>query len=296
MEIEHIEAFCAVAEAGGFTRASRSLGVEKAAVSKIVKKLEGELGIRLFERSTRTVRLTEAGAAFLARGKLLVEESRKLIEDVRGLKREVRGELRIAATVDLGVTLCRTVLPKFVAANPEVKISMSLSYEYSDLFAEKIDVALRIGHPNSSNLMAIKIGASPRGLFASSRYLKAHGKLRHPRDLASHSLLAFRTYEREETSWVLEREGEKLEVPLVGSLSVQNFQVLCEAAGAGMGVTMLPELFYEHQIRAARLVRVLPEWKLPTGEIFAVYPSRELKPAKLEAFLEHLKRSFPQNG
>jgi len=116
--------------------------------------------------------------------------------------------------------------------------------------------------------------------------------LKHPRDFKSHSLLAFRTFGREGSSWILKRGSETIEIEVgVGALSVENFQALSEAAIAGMGITLLPELFFQLPIIQGKLVRVLPDWKLPTSDILAVYPSKEMKPAKLEAFLEFLKNS-----
>lgn len=289
MEIDHILVFCSVAEAGGFTQAARMLSIEKASVSKIIKKLETQVGIRLFERSTRKVRLTEAGQTFYVRGKALVEEANRLITDVQELKREVRGELKIAASAELGIFLCQKIIPRFSAAYPELRISLVLSYQYSDLLADNVDIAIRIGHPSESRLMALKIGESSRGLYAAPKYLKTRGIPKHPRELAKHTLMAFRNIQREELGWVLSRGSETYEVNVDGPLSVENFQALAEGAIAGMGITVLPDLFFQNPIRRGQLIRVLPDWEFKVRDIMAVYPGRELKPAKLQAFLEFLR-------
>jgi DNA-binding transcriptional LysR family regulator len=293
MEIDHILVFCSVAEAGGFTQAARALSIEKASVSKIIKKLETQVGIRLFERSTRKVRLTEAGQTFYVRGKALVEEANRLITDVQELKREVRGELKIAASPELGTFLCQKIIPRFSATYPELRISLILSYNYLDLLADSVDIAIRIGHPSESRLMAFKIGESSRGLYAAPKYLKTKGSPKHPRELAKHTLMAFRNAQREELSWVLSRGSETHEVKVDGPLSVENFQALAEGAIAGMGITVLPNLFFQNPIRRGLLVRVLPDWEFKARDIMAVYPARELKPAKLQAFLEFLRKVCP---
>ena len=289
MNLEDLKTFCVIGESLSYSRASEVLGMQKPMLSKLVKKLEAELGVKLFERSTRRVRITDAGKALLNRGRVLVEESQKMVDEIKGLKQEVRGELKIGAPTDLGILLCKEVLPHFSKKYPEIKIALSLSYDYSDLFAEEIDIALRVGFKGDSQLIATKVGESKRGLFASSAYLKKNGIPANPDDLKKHSMLGFKSFHREEVSWTLTKGNKKVEVFFDGKLCVENFQALSEAAIAGLGIVLLPEMFFQKPIREGKLIRVLPEWELPIGEIMAVYPSRDLKPAKLTAFLEVLK-------
>jgi DNA-binding transcriptional LysR family regulator len=289
MDTEDLRLFCLVADAKGFSAASRTSGIEKSVISKAVRRLEGQLGARLFERSTRQVRITEAGTALLTRGRHLLELTERVREEVRGSRGELDGELRIGAPLDLGAVISRGLIPAFLTKYPGIKVSLALSYDIADLLAEGIDVALRAGPLSSSTLVSLRLAESGASLWASDAYLARHGTPRHPRDLASHSLLGFRDSHREEMSWSFARGSEELEAPVHGRVAVENFRAILELCTAGVGIARLGDLFFEREARARGLKKILTAWKLPPVEIHAVYPSRDFKPRKLEAFLDFVR-------
>lgn len=289
MNLDHLRAFCVAVEHGGFARAADKLSVQRAAVSKSVKRLEESLGVRLLERSSRAFRTTEAGRSLYERGRALLESSERLAEEVRAARGQVRGELRVAATVDIGTALCREVLPGLQRAHPGLKLSLALSYELEDLLTDDIDVALRVGARGGPNLVGLKLGTLRRGLFASRAYLEARGVPQGPEELGQHSLLGFKARHRDKLVWSLTRGGQAHEIAVEGGFCATNFQALCQAAAGGLGIAALPEDFLREPIRAAGLLKVLPDWSLPRADVTAVYPSRALKPAKLDAFLEAVR-------
>lgn len=289
MDTDDLKYFCMVADLKGFTAAARASRVEKSVVSKAVRRLEDQLGARLFERSTRQVRITEAGLALLKRGRALLEQTESLQEELRGFQSVIQGELRIAAPLDLGIHVSKTLIPPFLRKYPKLKVSLVLSYDFSDLYSEEIDVALRVGPLPSSSLISQYVTSTGAGLYASKAYLKKHGLPRHPKDLERHSLLGFRESHREEMSWTFSKGTEQVEVPVEGNASVRNFRAILELCAAGVGIARLGDLYFEEQVRQRGLQRILTGWTLPKLDVHLVYPSRDFKPRKVEAFLDFVK-------
>jgi DNA-binding transcriptional LysR family regulator len=290
MQTEDLRLFCLVAELRSFTAASETAGIPKSTVSKAVRRLEDGLGVRLLERSTRRVRVTEAGGALLARARGLLELAEGLEDEIRGYRDVLHGELRIAAPLDLGAHVARHLIPEFTRLHPRLNVSLVLSYEFSDFFAEEIDLALRVGPLPTSGLFAQRVGTFSSSLYAHPELLRrSGGEPRSPSELTRLPLLGFRDSSRIAQEWVLGRGKERVKVPVEGPVSVENFRALFELCTAGVGVARLPDLFYATPAAEQGLQRVLPHWKFSSAEVNAVYPSRKLRPRKVDVFLAYLK-------
>jgi DNA-binding transcriptional LysR family regulator len=289
LDLQQLQVFCLVYEHKSLSRAAELTGLQRAAVSKIIHQLESDLGVRLLERTTRKVTATQSGTLLYERGKNLLEESILLWKEVQSTKREPKGKLKITTTYDIGISLTRDFIPTFSRLYPEIQVTFQLSYQFTDLLGEDMDLAIRIGHPGISNLKSVRIGQSPRKLYATQRYLEQRGVPQQPEDLLQHSLLVFQI-RQENARWQFRKGEESRELPVDAHFACNSFRMLCDAAVQDMGIVFLPSQFFKEDIIQHELVEVLPEWRMPTGEIFAVYPSREFLPAKVECFLREIRR------
>lgn len=282
-----LQSFVAVVEAGGFGRAAEQLGASTAAVSRRVSGLEQALGLQLLRRTTRRIELTEAGQQFYAdvvNVFLLLGEAE---ERVRVGKERATGLMRVAAPMSFGIARLAPLLPTFMQRHPELKVQLLLEDRYTDLVAEGIDVALRIGTLADSSLVARKITTIPRLLCAAPAYLEARGEPRTLEDLAHHCCLQYaQRGPREDWAAALGVAPETLEIR--GSLTANNAEVLRECAIQGMGIALLPAFVVEDALADGRLRRILADFDTAPLGLFAVRPAGRLIPARVRLFIDHV--------
>ncbi|MCP8899512.1 LysR family transcriptional regulator [Gilvimarinus xylanilyticus] len=288
IDFKVLRLFVATAQQLSFTRASEELGVPKSAVSKAVQRLESELGVRLFERSSRVVRLTEPGAILLDRARSLLEETSLMLADVQSSHRRVSGQLRLAAPPALGRYISRELLPLFLRDWPEVNVSLKLSYDYEDLFREGLDLAFRMGGPRDDNLIEKKLGYANRVVVASPAYLKHFGEITRPEQLPAHRCL--QVFDRPFIDWTLTKAGISHVVSVPRVFQCSDMEALKSMLLAGAGVAQLPWLVVRDEIKNGRLAEVLPGWVSNGMSISAVYRFGTNKPAKLAEFLTLIDR------
>jgi len=292
-DLNALAVFAAVAQEEGFTAAARRLRMSKSAVSKSVSALEGRLGVRLFNRTTRRLSLTEAGARLLdgARNALAMAEAAE--QAVGNLAAAPRGTLRVNAPVSFGARHIADVLPEFLARYPDLAVDLDLLDRRVDPVEEGYDVTIRIGRLADSTLIARTLAPTRFVVGAAPAYLAAHGTPRTPAALREHACLSY-SYQRTGREWVFAAaDGRTLRVPVTGQLRANSGDLLLKVACAGEGIVLAPTFLCAEEVVAGRLVPLLTEWTpMPGGAIHALFhESRNLLP-KVRVFIDFLVEHF----
>lgn len=294
-ELAAARVFIRVVQLGSFSKAARQLETATSSVARHIDALEDELGVRLFNRTTRQLVLTEAGARFYEDAERVVQSMEEAKRNVTAFQQGMRGIVRVHASNTVGTTIIIPALPEFLSQHPEVGIDLSLTDKRVDLVAERVDVAIWRGKlDESSRLVARLVGTQRLVVCASPGYLARHGKPAAPADLASHNCLVFSAppYVSE---WVFEKGGIPMRVRVSGSLKVDTGAGLITAVQAGLGVTILPE-WVVREMRARGTLEILLEDHevAPSGidaSLHIVYPHRS-PPPKVAAFIQFLRAQF----
>ncbi len=285
-----MQSFVRVADLGSFTRAARELGLTPAAVSKQVRALEERLGARLLNRTTRRVALTEMGAAYRERARALLAEVEAAEAAVTRLQEAPRGTLRLNAPLEFGRTHLAGPLADFAAAHPALQVHVDLTDRFVDLVEEGYDLAVRIAALTDSSLVARRLAPCRRVLCASPTYLAVHGAPRRPEELRGHEGIDYaHTLGRE---WPFRAARGRVTVSVPARLRTNNGELMRRLALAGLGVALLPTFTVADDLRAGRLVEVLPGQLDADTTISAVYPHRRLLEPKVRLLVDHLARSF----
>jgi LysR family transcriptional regulator AphB len=288
MDLNDTAAFVAVGRARSFTRAAERLGVPKGTVSRQVARLERHLGARLLQRTTRSVALTDVGRAYYERCLHAVDaiaDAERLVADVTGT---VTGTLRVATSSDFARDWLAQWLPELRQRHPGLRLELEISQRRVDLIAENIDVALRGGGPmDDSGLVARKLASSGLVFCATPAYLRRRGSPRTIEELASHECL---TMHRPggSTRWRLTGPSGPVDVDLRGWLAVNELGVLREAVRQGLGIGLCESMSVKSDLRSRKLRRVLPNYALAGGALWAVYPSTHHLSPKVRAFVDFL--------
>ena len=295
IDLNRVTAFVRVVQDGGFTKAAQSLGVPKSSVSRSVAQLEQDLGIRLLQRTTRQVHLTDAGSAFyerVARALGDIDEATLAASDMHA---QLRGTVRITAPVDFGTWVLASHLARFVRQNPAIHIDVALTGRVVDVVAEGFDLAVRAGPLRDSSLVARRIGTLASALYASPRYLARRDAPQAVADLGAHDAVLFRT-QGGKGSWRLSRvrdgagdgDRDEQEVAVSGALAADDLTFVRKAVLAGAGIGMLPEFLCAREEQRGKLVRVLADWRFEGAPLHVVYPSARFVPQRVVAVREFL--------
>lgn len=289
--LDGIAAFARVVDSGSFSAAARRLSMSKSAISAHVQQLEGRLGIRLLNRTTRRLSLTEAGAAYYQHCARILDEAEAAEQAATALQHEPRGTLRISAPVSFGSMHVAPAVPTFLARYPDLSLDIRLSGAYVDLVEEGLDLAIRIGVLGESALVTRTLAPSRRIVCAAPAYLKERGTPSVPDDLANHNCLCnyLPTWGNE---WWLAGKGGDIRVSVSGSFRANNAEMVRAAALAGIGIAALPTWAVYDELRSGELQRVLTAWEAPVSTIYAVYPGNRLMSVKVRKFVDHLAKSF----
>ena len=289
-----IIAFLCVADRSSFTAAAEHLDMSRATVGAQVRALEARLGVRLLQRTTRTVTLTEAGEAYLTALSGLQAQIGKAERAAKALQSEAMGRMRIAAPPDLGPHHVAPVIASYLANNPAVSIELHLSTDSVDVIASGYDLAIRGALAVEPTLVTRQIGASALIACASPEYLSRHGTPASPDDLSAHACLHFSKL-RWGRSWQFTRDGIVASVPIQPRFECNDGPTLLAAALAGAGIVLEPAFVVGPAIREGALVQVLDAWSLPVIPVHAVYPARRNIASKVRRFVAALAMSFAEH-
>lgn len=285
LDLNDLEAFVAVAEAGGFTAAADRLGTAKSRISQRVGRLEDALGTTLFTRTTRRVSPTPEGEALRERCAPLLGGLTQAIEEAGQASSELHGPLRVAAPTDLAVQTLAPLVRRFRADHPGVRFELRSSDRILDPVQEGIDLSFRLGWLKDSTQRASKLRDFEQWVVASPAYLARAGTPESPEDLVDHDWLALSLLPAPLT-WTFEHaDGRRVQVQMHSGLSTDSTPLLRTLLLDAGGISAIDELSAAPALAAGTLVRVLPEWRLPRGGLYAVYPPRRFASARARAFV-----------
>jgi DNA-binding transcriptional LysR family regulator len=294
--LAEITAFVKVAQTGSFTEAARQLHVSATIVSKHVRLLEEWLDVRLFNRTTRHVSLTEIGHEVYERCADLLNQFHDL-ESMAGRWRGVpRGVLRISAPLSFGGGPLASRLPRFTELYPHVTIDLTLMDRFVDVVEENFDAAIAIGDLPDSSAKTRLLNRLENGIYASPEYLEAHGPLRTPADLASHNCLLHIGGPLTDVWDLTGPDGETRHYKVSGTLRTNSTVALLTSVLLGQGVILLPEYLVAEALARGRLVKLLPEYKIPDLPVRVVYQAGRHVPMKVQAFIDFVTEAFGRSS
>lgn len=282
--------FAEVAERGGFAAAGRSLGLPKSRLSRRVADLEARLGVRLLQRTTRKLSLTEAGDIYLRHCVAMRDEALAAGEAVAQMQVEPRGTLRISCPVTLAQSTLGYLIPRYLAQHPKVRLEMRVTNRVVDLVEEGIDIALRVrvDLDDSGSLVVKQLGAACSLLLASPEQLRRQGTPAGPADLGRLDTVAMASHDGQ-SDWILVGpEGQEIVFNHQPRYVADDLQTLKLAMLAGTGIGFLPQSLAQAELQARLLVPVLPGWTLRPGRVHAVFPSRRGQVPSVRSFLDFL--------
>lgn len=287
-DLEDIQAFVEVAEAGGFGRAGQRLGVSKSIVSRRVARLEGQLGAQLLSRTTRGVAVTEAGLAFKERAERVLAELEAARDDLAQQGEDLVGSLRISAPLSFGITHLAPVLAELAVRHPKLSLDVAYSDRFVDMIGERFDAAIRIGSLQDSSLIARKIAPIKTVMFASPAYLAEHGTPRRPEDLSSHQAVIYGA-----ETWRFLEGRKSVSIRPEGRVRIDNGHAIVEAVKAGLGIGMAPTFLVGPAIDAGAVTPLLLDFPLPEAGLYVVRPPPAgHMPAKVRALTDLLIERF----
>jgi DNA-binding transcriptional LysR family regulator len=289
--ISTIGVLAAVVEGGSFARAADALGLSRSGVSRAVARLEARVGVRLLDRTTRAVALTDEGRRLYSEVAPLLTGIEDAVTVTSGSAVAVRGRLRVNVDAFFSRLLFTPHIPEFLSLYPDLTLELVAKDQLGDLVGEGFDIAVRFGHPPDSSLVSRKLLETRTITVASPAYLAAHGRPLAPPDLARHACIQVRDSASGQPidSWSFRRGAEAVEVRATGRLMVAEFGTMLGACLEGVGIARVKRIGVQRLIDRGELVELLPDW---TGESFplhALYPSRHLPPAKVRAFIDFVQ-------
>jgi DNA-binding transcriptional LysR family regulator len=293
--LEGLAAFITVAKHLSFTKAAEELSMSRATVSAQVQALEAKLGVRLLQRSTRAVVLTEAGAAYFQSLIGIIPQIREAERAALSYQEEVVGRLKMTVPPEFAQIHMAPIIAEFLKRNPSVSIDVTFSHRAVNLIDEGYDLAIRGTIVLEPNLITRHIGDSPLIICAAPEYIEKHGAPTEPIELADHACLHFSGL-RWGNVWVLKRDGQTLRIPIVPRYLANDGITLRDVAVAGAGLTLLPMFEIGPEIRDGRLVRVLDTWEIGSVPIHAVYPANKNIASKVRRFTDFLVKRLPEDA
>lgn len=285
--------FARIVQYGSLSMAAHHSGLSRSAVSKQLCALEEKLGIRLLQRSTRSVKLTEAGKQVLGEATLvqeIFERVETLSEELQG---QVRGHLKVSCSAGIGRVHLVPLLKQFRALYPKVHVQLLLEDRFVDLIDDQIDVAIRVGHLPDSSLIALRLGEMTWVVCASPDYLSKNGTPKTPADLLQHDCLHYRNSKKAFNSWLFMGPNGEEKILINDALSINDSTALAQAAEDGQGIVWIDKNSLGDALETGRLVQVLQDYSLGIGyPIYALYPARHHLPVKTRKFVDFLTEYF----
>lgn len=296
VDLADLNAFIAVARANGFRESARSIGVSASGLSEAVRRLEVQLGVRLLNRTTRSVVPTEAGNRLLERLSPALNEVKAALDEVNDFRNRPAGRLKLNVPISAARLVLPTIVPAFLAAYPEIQLEIIAEESLVDVLAAGCDAGIRYEERLEQDMIAVPIGPRVQRFAAAAApsYLDKRGRPEHPSQLLQHDCLRMRFGGRAVQPWEFQRNEEIVKVDAAGPLLVEPsgaVDLMVEAAGAGSGIIYLFEDWLRPHLESGTLEAVLEPWWQSFSGPFLYYPGRRLVPAPLRAFIDHIKNS-----
>ncbi|WP_454908011.1 LysR family transcriptional regulator [Variovorax gossypii] len=289
-----MEMFVRVVETGSFSKAAREFNTTQPTVTKQVAATEARLKVRLLNRNTRGVSLTEPGALYYEKCKTIVREAEEAESIVQLRQNQAQGLLRVGTSVAFGRRVVVPLALEYMSRHPQVQLDLSFEDRYVDLIAQGIDVAIRMGKLADSSLGARYLGANPWVMVASPAYLKKHGTPKRAQDLSAHVALIYSSVVGDEFWRMHTPRGEPVTVPVSGRFRSNNLSAVLAAARDGLGIALMPRYVASESLATGKVREVLGDHALPEQEIHAVFPSPKLVPGKVSGFVAFLQGRFDE--
>lgn len=302
IDLNEFAFFAAVVQHGGFTAAARATGVDKGRLSRHVAALEDRLGVRLLQRSTRSITLTQAGMSFYEGCLLVLDGAQVASDSVLAFKKEPTGMIRVGSPVILAQNYLAPLLPRYMAAHPKVQVTIEATDRVLHPLEERFDVTFAAALPSdSSSLVARELGRIRRILVAQPAVLEASGVPAGPADLADLPIIARPTDMHDEVArWSMVsdggHEGDRAHrIQIRPRLVTGDLQIQLEAARQGVGMALLPETLALEDLSQGRLARVLPDWFTPEYSVFLIYPTPRGMLPSVRSFIDFVMANFAAN-
>lgn len=289
-----MEMFVRVVETGSFSKAAREFNTTQPTVTKQIAATEARLKVRLLNRNTRGVSLTEPGALYYEKCKTIVRDAEEADSVVQLRQNQAQGLLRIGTSVAFGRRVVVPLALEYMQRNPQVQLDLSFEDRYVDLIAQGVDVAIRMGKLADSSLGARYLGANPWVMVAAPGYLKKHGTPKRAQDLSAHVALIYSSVVGDEFWRMHTPKGEPVTVPVSGRFRSNNLSAVLAAARDGLGIALMPRYVASESLASGKVLAVLGDHALPEQEIHAVFPSPKLVPSKVSSFVAFLQGRFDE--
>lgn len=293
--ISNIGVLAAIVEGGSFARAAEALGLSRSGVSRALSRLEARVGVRLLDRTTRAVALTDEGRRLYSEIAPLLTGIEDAVAIVAGSSVAVRGRLRVNVDAFFSRLLFTPHVAEFLSLYPELSLELIAKDQLGDLIGDGFDIAVRFGTPPERSMVARKLLETRTVTVASPAYLKVHGRPAAPPDLAEHVCIQVRDSltGRPIEEWQFRKKNKVVHVRTTGRLMVSEFGTMLGACLAGVGIARVKAIGVQRLIREGALVEVLADWPGESFPLYALYPSRHLPPAKVRAFIDFVRRVLP---
>jgi DNA-binding transcriptional LysR family regulator len=292
-ELAEMYAFVTVAEHCSFASAAVQLGISRSRLSETIRELEDRLGVRLLNRTTRSVAPTVAGERLLTQIRPLLNDFDAVLDSINAFRDKPAGLLRLTVPPPAASFMLAPLLSRFLAQYPAINLEVSVDAALTDIVAGRFDAGMRAGDRIERDMIALRLGAEIRGVVvASPDYLVRHEPPMTPHDLAAHNCILFRFPSGTIVPWQFERDGRPVEVAVEGRLTVNDPELAIKAALDGVGVLYTALGYAAPEIAAGRLVPLLEDWRKPAAELYLYYPGRRQVPLPLQAFIEFLRENL----
>lgn len=289
-ELQNMMVFATVLETGSFSRAADKLGIAKSSVSKKISELERDMGVRLIQRSTRKLNMTEEGEALYQHCRQIRQQLELARQDLSRYRGAPQGTLRIGVSPLFGNTVIAPLIPAFQELYPEVAVELHYSEQMADLIGEGYDLSLRMGSLADSSLVAVELFTVQSVLCAAPAYLDRHGRPQHPGDIEQHNFLRWLAPNRPPyMSLVFHKGSRQFSSKIRSQFSSNDAQATREVAINGGGLSLLPNYSVYQQIQAGELELLLADYRVHEFPVSLVYPQRKQIPPKVRAFSDYLK-------
>jgi DNA-binding transcriptional LysR family regulator len=294
--LDSLRIFVITQRKGSLSAAGRSLSLSPATISRRISALEAELGVQLVDRTSRNLKVTEAGQAFLEHAEMVLEAMARAEEAARNSKLLPEGRLRIHSRTQIGLRVIAPLLSGFAQRHPDIQLELELSEHPVNLVEQDFDIDIRTGESNDSSFVIKRLLSSDEVLVASPSFMKVHKRIRHPRDLMEVRCLTYRR-EQEATTWkYIDEQGQQQVLAIQGVLSSNNGELLRLAAIDGMGIALLSEPTVRSCIQDGTLLRLLPEYRFAvrafSNGIYAVFRQSRTLPLKVRAFVDFIAEAL----